>query len=40
MSYINDALRKLQKEKKTRYVAYDHIVSAPGKKSEPSQKWL
>jgi tetratricopeptide (TPR) repeat protein len=21
-------------------VAYDHIVSAPGKKSEPSQKWL
>jgi tetratricopeptide (TPR) repeat protein len=40
MSYINDALRKLQKEKKTRYVAYDHIVSAPGKKYEPSQKWL
>jgi Predicted N-acetylglucosaminyl transferase len=40
MSYINEALRKLQKEKKTRYVAYDHIVSAPGKKSEPSQKWL
>jgi hypothetical protein len=40
MSYINDALRKLQKEKKTRYEAYDHIVSAPGKKSEPSQKWL
>ena len=40
MSYINEALRKLQKEKKTRYVAYEHIVSAPGKKSEPSQKWL
>jgi TPR repeat/Tetratricopeptide repeat len=40
MSYINDALRKLQKEKKTRYVAYDHIVSAPGKKSETPQKWL
>lgn len=40
MSYINNALRKLQKEKKTRYVTYDHIVSAPGKKSEPSQKWL
>jgi hypothetical protein len=40
MSYINDALRKLQKEKKTRYVAYDHIVWAPGKKSEPPQKWL
>jgi Tetratricopeptide repeat. len=40
MSYINNALRQLQKEKKTRYVAYDHIVSAPGKKYEPSQKWL
>jgi len=40
MSYINDALRKVQKEKKARYVAYDHIVSAPGKKSEPPQKWL
>jgi tetratricopeptide (TPR) repeat protein len=40
MSYINDALRKLQKEKKTRYVAYDDIISAPRKKSEPSQKWL
>jgi len=40
MSYINKALRKLQKEKKTRYVAYDHIISAPGKKSEPSKKWL
>ena len=40
MSYINKALRKLQKEKKTSYAAYDHIVSAPGKKSEPSQKWL
>jgi len=40
MSYINDALRKLQKEKNTRYVAYDNIVSATGKKSEPSQKWL
>ncbi len=40
MSYINNALRKLQKEKKTRYIAYDHIVSAPGKKSEPLQKWL
>jgi tetratricopeptide (TPR) repeat protein len=40
MSYINEALRKLQKEKKPRYEAYDHIVSAPGKKSEPAQKWL
>jgi tetratricopeptide (TPR) repeat protein len=40
MSYINKALRKLQEEKKIRYMAYDHIVSAPGKKSEPSRKWL
>jgi tetratricopeptide (TPR) repeat protein len=40
MSYINDALRKLQKEEKTRYVAYDHIVAAPWKKSKPSRKWL
>jgi len=40
MSYINDALRKVQKEKESLYVAYDHIVSAPGKKSEPAQKWL
>jgi tetratricopeptide (TPR) repeat protein len=40
MSYINNALRKLQKEKKSHYVAYDHIVSAPGRKSERPQKWL
>lgn len=40
MSYINDALRKLQKEKKTRYTAYDHIVSAPAKKEQTPQKWL
>lgn len=40
MSYINKALRKLQEEKKTRYMIYDHIVSAPGKKSEPLNKWL
>jgi tetratricopeptide (TPR) repeat protein len=40
MSYINDALRKVQKEKESRYVAYGHIVSAPGKKTEPVQKWL
>ena len=40
MSYINDALRKLQNGEKTRYVTYDHIVSAAGKKSEPPQKWL
>ena len=32
MSYINDALRKVQKDKDSRYVGYDHIVSADGKK--------
>ena len=31
MSYINDALRKVQKDKDSRYVGYDHILSAPGK---------
>ena len=40
MSYINDALRKVQKEKESGYVAYENIVSAPGKKSESAQKWL
>jgi len=40
MSYINDALRKVQKGEKTRYVSYDHIVSAPGKNTKPSPKWL
>ena len=40
MSYINDALRKVQKEKESRYAAYEHIVSASGKKLEPSKKWL
>jgi tetratricopeptide (TPR) repeat protein len=40
MSYINDALRKVQKEKESRYVVYGHIVSASGKKTEPVQKWL
>lgn len=40
MSYINDALRKVQKEKESRYAAYGNIVSAPGKKSEPAKTWL
>ena len=40
MSYINNALRKLQKEEKTRYMAYDNIVLADGNKPEPPQKWL
>jgi tetratricopeptide (TPR) repeat protein len=40
MSYINDALRKVQKEKESRYAAYEHMVSAPGKKPDWSKKWL
>jgi len=40
MSYINEALRKVQKEKESRYVAYEHIVEASGKKLNRSQKWL
>jgi hypothetical protein len=40
MSYINEALRKVQKEKESRYVAYEHIVSAPGKELNRPQKWL
>ena len=40
MSYINDALRKAQKEKESRYVAYGNIVSASGGKLNRPQKWL
>jgi Tfp pilus assembly protein PilF len=40
MSYINDALRKVQKEKESRYVAYGHIVEASGKKLNRPKKWL
>jgi tetratricopeptide (TPR) repeat protein len=40
MSYINEALRKVQKEKESRYVAYKHIVSADGKKLEQPKRWL
>ena len=40
MSYINDALRKVQKEKESRYAAYENIVSAPAKKLDRSKKWL
>jgi tetratricopeptide (TPR) repeat protein len=40
MSYINDALRKVQKEKESRYAAYENIVSAPAKKLDRSIKWL
>lgn len=38
MSYINDALRKAQKEKESGYVAYERIVSAPGKGLERPSK--
>jgi tetratricopeptide (TPR) repeat protein len=40
MSYINDALRKLQKEKGLPYEAYKNIVSASGKKPQHYSKWL
>jgi tetratricopeptide (TPR) repeat protein len=40
MSYINDALRRLQKEKGSPYEAYEHIVSASGKKPQRYSKWL
>ena len=40
MSYINEALRKVQKEKESRYVAYENIVSADGKKLEQPKRWL
>jgi len=40
MSYINDALRKVQKEKESRYAAYGNIVLAPAKKLDRSKKWL
>ena len=39
MSYINDALRKVQKEKESGYVAYERIVSAPGKELARPSKW-
>jgi tetratricopeptide (TPR) repeat protein len=40
MSYINDALRKAQKDKQSRYAAYGNIVSTSGKKLDRSKKWL
>ena len=40
MSYINDALRKAQKDKKSPYAAYEPIVSASGKKINDPRKWL
>jgi tetratricopeptide (TPR) repeat protein len=40
MSYINDALRKAQKDKQSRYAAYGNIVSASGKKLDRPRKWF
>jgi tetratricopeptide (TPR) repeat protein len=40
MSYINDALRKVQKEKKSYNVPYGHIISTPEKKLDRPQKLL
>jgi tetratricopeptide (TPR) repeat protein len=40
MSYINDALRKVQKEKESGYTAYENIISASGEKVNRPQKWL
>jgi len=39
MSYINDALRKAQKDKKSPYAAYETIVAVSGRKTNPSRKW-
>ena len=40
MSYINDALRKAQKDKESGYAAYGNIVSTSGKNPDRSKKWL
>jgi tetratricopeptide (TPR) repeat protein len=41
MSYINDALRKAQKEKESNYSAYSGIICAPDKKAgRPSSLFL
>lgn len=40
MSYINDALRKAQKDNKSPYAAYEPIVSASGRKINEPRKWL
>ncbi|MGD0021084.1 MAG: tetratricopeptide repeat protein [Smithellaceae bacterium] len=40
MSYINDALRKAQKEKKSYNVSYSHIISTPERKLYGPQKLL
>ncbi|MBN1473941.1 MAG: tetratricopeptide repeat protein [Syntrophaceae bacterium] len=41
MSYINDALRRLQKEKGSPYEAYSHLLGSSGKKPQRQySKWL
>jgi hypothetical protein len=40
MSYINDALRKAQKDKQSPYAAYEPILSASGKKIGRPRRWL
>ncbi|HPD55857.1 MAG TPA: tetratricopeptide repeat protein [Smithellaceae bacterium] len=40
MSYINDALRRLQKEKGSPYEAYGHIVGASVKKPRRYPRWI
>jgi len=40
MSYINDALRKAQQDKKSPYTAYEPLLSAAGKKNTGRRQWL
>lgn len=40
MSYINDALQKVQKDKESRYMAYGHIVSESAKQALVRRPWL
>jgi tetratricopeptide (TPR) repeat protein len=40
MSYINDALRKAQKDKQSPYAAYEPILSASGEKTSRPRRWL
>ncbi|MBN1365099.1 MAG: tetratricopeptide repeat protein [Syntrophaceae bacterium] len=40
MSYINEALRKAQEDKKSPYAAYETILSVSGKKNIKPRKWL
>ncbi|MDM7985944.1 MAG: tetratricopeptide repeat protein [Smithella sp.] len=40
MSYINNALRKVQKDKDSRYTGYEHIVCAPGNQPPRQRRWF